>query len=61
MGNQKEWEDILVVSTGAIVGKKVVKTIGLIQVSLARSMKNHQNKMKKKHSRWGQMQSLVIP
>jgi len=53
MGKQNEWDDMVVISTGAIAGKKIVKTIGMVQVSFARSMKNHQNKIKKKAFKMG--------
>ncbi|MFX1476739.1 MAG: hypothetical protein ACFFCI_01280 [Promethearchaeota archaeon] len=47
MGKQKEWEDVLVVTTGEIAGKKIVKTLGTIQVAWL-SQKNHKKKMQKK-------------
>ena len=53
MGTQTEWDDMIVVSTGAIAGKKIVKTIGMVQVGFARSIKNHQKKMKKKAFKMG--------
>ncbi|MFX0023887.1 MAG: hypothetical protein ACFE9S_16290 [Candidatus Hermodarchaeota archaeon] len=38
----------MVVTTGEIAGKKIVKTLGTIQVTYASSMKNHKKKMQKK-------------
>ncbi|MFX1481459.1 MAG: hypothetical protein ACFFCI_25550 [Promethearchaeota archaeon] len=52
MGKQKDWENVLVVTTDAIAGKKIVKTLGTIQVAWL-TPKNHRIKMQKKAYKMG--------
>jgi len=52
MGKQNDWEDVLIVTTDEIVGKKVVKTLGTIQVAWL-TPKNHKKKMQKKAYKMG--------